>query len=110
MPLILRRRIWWDPVADASSYVVYASADRNIFEVSNFRWGATPGIISKVVTGKTDLIIPDEWPEFPKEPGMYYIGVTAKDETGNESDPFLSQGLFKFIPPSPPSKAGIESL
>lgn len=110
MPLILRRRIWWEPVPDAVSYGVYVSTDRTVFDSPNFRWAATPGVLAKVVTGKTELIVPDEWPEFPKEPGTYHIGVTARDEVGNESDPFLSQGLFKFTPPRSPSRGGIESL
>ena len=63
----------------------------------------------KEVVGKTDLIIPDEWPDFPKDPGTYYLGVTSKDEGGNESDPFLSQEQFNFIPPPPPSGGGIEN-
>ncbi len=110
VPSIRKRRIWWEPVPEAAGYVIYVSKERNIFEPSNFSWGATTGIISKVVTGKTDLIIPDEWPEFPKEPGAYYIGITSQDDVGNQSDPFLSQGVFKFTSPLPPSNGGIESL
>jgi hypothetical protein len=30
------------------------------------------------------VILPDNWPEFPKEPGTYYIGITARDDVGNE--------------------------
>jgi hypothetical protein len=110
MPLIKRRRIWWDPVPEAASYVIYIGKDRNSFDPSNFSWEATPGIISKVVTGKTHLVIPDEWPEFPKDQGPYYIGITARDEVGNQSDPFVSQGVFKFISPPPPLNGGIENL
>ncbi len=110
MPLIHRRRVWWEPVPDVKRYVVYCSPDRGSFEPQNFRWQATPGILHKELADKTDLIIPDEWPEFPKEPGTYYLGVTAKDEAGNESDPFVSQESFKFIPPPPPSKGGIERV
>ena len=110
MPLIKKRRIWWERVPEATGYVMYVSRDRNVFEPSNFSWEATPGIISKVVNGKTDLIIPDEWSEFPKEPGTYYIGITSRDDAGNQSDPFVSQGVFKFTFPLPPSNGGIESL
>jgi len=110
MPLIRRRRIWWEPVPEATGYVIYVSKDRNIFESSNFSWEATPGIISKFINGKTELTIPEEWPEFPKDPATYYIGITARDDVGNQSDPFLSQGVFKFISPPPPSNGGIESL
>ena len=110
MPLIHKRRVWWEAVPEVNRYVLYCSADRAVFDPQNFRWQTTPGIMYKEVVGKTDLIIPDEWPEFPKDPGIYYLGVTAKDEGGNESDPFLSQELFKFIPPPPPPKGGIEKI
>jgi hypothetical protein len=110
MPLIKKRRIWWEPVPEATSYVIYTSKNRNIFDPSNFSWESTDGMISKVVTERTELIIPDEWPEFPKDPGTYFIGITSKDDVGNQSDPFLSQGVFKFISPPPPSNGGVESL
>ena len=110
MPWIRKRRIWWEPVAGAKSYVVYLSRDSGSFDSGKFCWTGTAGIMHKEVTGKTELIIPDEWPEFPSEQGNYHIGITSKDEVGNESDPFLSSGLFKLFAPQPPSKGGIESL
>jgi hypothetical protein len=110
MPLIRKRRIWWEPVSEGVSYVVYASTDQAIFDPNNFRWEATSGAIFKTVNWKTELIIPDEWPEFPTGQGTYYIGITSRDDVGNESDPFLSSGLFKFIPPPSPTKGGIEIL
>ena len=109
-PLILKRRIWWEPVQEAPSYVVYVSQDRSIFYPENFRWRATDGIISKVVNGKTELILPDEWPEFPKELRTYYIGITTQDDLGNESEPLILEGLFKFLPPTSPLNGGIEYL
>jgi len=110
MPLIRKKRIWWEPVPEAASYVVYVTNDSTIFDPTKFLWEATPGIISKQVNRKTELIIPDEWPEFPAHPGTYHIGITARDDVGNQSDPFLSAGQFKFLPPSIPLKGGIESL
>jgi hypothetical protein len=110
MPLILKRRIWWEPVDEATSYVVYVSKDRTIFEPTQFLREATQGIISKEVTGKIELIIPDEWPEFPMEPGTYYIGITVRDCAGNESDPLLLVGQFKFFAPPAPMRGGIETL
>ena len=109
-PLILKRGIWWEPVREASSYVLYVSQDRSIFNPDNFRWEATYGIISKVVNGKTELILPDDWPEFPKELGAYYIGITSRDDLRNESDPLILEGLFKFVPPPSPLNGGIEYL
>jgi hypothetical protein len=108
--LILKRRIWWEPVPGASSYVVYVSKDRPIFEPASFLWDRTPGIISKVVIGKTDLVIPDGWPEFPTESGTYYIGITSRDDIGNQSIPLLLSGVFKFHAPSAPLRGGIEYL
>jgi hypothetical protein len=109
-PLILKRRIWWEPVSGASSYVVYVGKDRTIFEPARFSWERTPGVISKLVIGKTELVIPDGWPEFPTESGTYHIGITSKDDIGNQSDPLLLSGLFKFLAPSAPLRGGIESL
>ena len=107
---IQKRRIRWEPVLEATSYVVYVSRDRTIFDPEKFRWEATHGVIFKIVIGKTELILPDGWPEFPTEPGTYYVGITSKDDMGNQSDPFLSSGPFKFLAPPPPPKGGIESL
>jgi hypothetical protein len=98
MPLVLKRRVWWEPVPGASSYVVYLSEDRAIFEPDTFLWETTPGIISKRVIGKTEVILPDDWPEFPKEPGTYYIGITSRDDLGNQSNPFLVSGSFNSLP------------
>ncbi len=105
-----KRKVWWESVSGANSYVLYLSKCREIFEPDNFLWETTPGIISKQVCGKTEVILPDDWPEFPKEAGTYYIGITCKDEFGNQSNPFVVSGLFKFVAPSAPSRGGIESL
>jgi len=109
-PLILKRRIWWEPVPDVRSYVVYVSKSRTIFEPDHFSWENTPGITSKLVVGKSELILPEEWPEFPAEPGTYYIGITSRDDLGNQSDPFLLSGLFKFLAPPTPLRGGIDHL
>ncbi len=110
MPFVRKRRIWWESVPEAASYMVYVGKERSNFDPNHFSWETTPGILSKSVTGKTELIIPDEWPEFPTEAGTYFIGITSKDEVGNQSDPFLSSGPFKFFAPPPPPTGGIESF
>jgi hypothetical protein len=110
MPLIRKRRVWWEPVPEATSYVAYVSKEDKIHDPAQFLWENTPDIVSKPVIGKTELIVPDEWPEFPKEPGTYHIGITSRDDAGNQSGPFLLSGLFKFLAPPSPSKGGIESL
>ena len=110
MPLIRKRRVWWEPVPEATSYVAYVSKEDKIHDPAQFLWENTPDIVSKPVIGKAELIVPDEWPEFPKEPGTYHIGITSRDDAGNQSGPFLLSGLFKFLAPPSPSKGGIESL
>jgi hypothetical protein len=110
MPLIHKKRIWWEPVPEAASYVVYVSKGEKMIDPANFSWENTPGLISKQIIGRAELIIPDEWPEFPGNPGTYHIAITSKDDAGNQSDPFLLSGLFKFVAPPSPSKAGIDSL
>ena len=107
-PRVRKRRIWWESVPEASSYGVYVSKDRTLLEPDHFSWEATPGIISKTVVGKAELIIPDEWSEFPREPGTYHIGITSRDDLGNQSDPLLLSGAFKFLAPSAPLRGGIE--
>ena len=110
MPFIRKRRIWWEPVPEAASYVVYVIKDDKIHDPAKFLWENTPDVVSKPVIGKTELIVPDEWPEFPKEPGTYHIGITSRDDAENQSDPFLLSGLFKFLAPPSPTKGGIENL
>ena len=109
-PRVRKRRIWWKSVSEASGYEVYVSRDRTLLEPDRFSWETTPGIISKMVIGKTELIVPDEWLEFPTEPGTYHIVITSRDDLGNQSDPLLLSGLFKFFAPSAPLKGGIEYL
>ncbi len=110
MPFIRKRHIWWEPVPEATSYVVYVSKDDKTYDPDKFLWEKTSDIVSKPVIGKTELIVPDEWPEFPEEPGTYHIGITSRDDVGNQSAPFLLSGLFRFVAPPSPSKGGIESL
>ncbi|HUL31079.1 MAG TPA: hypothetical protein VLZ03_11560 [Thermodesulfobacteriota bacterium] len=110
MPFIRKRRIWWEPVPEATSYVVYVSKNGNPHDPARFLWEKTPGIVSRPVAGKTELIIPDDWVEFPKEPGTYHIWITSRDDVGNQSAPFLLSGVFKFLAPPSPSRGGIDSL
>ena len=74
------------------------------FDPGRFAWEATPGVLFKPVVGQTELTLPDDWPEFPTEPGTYHIGITSKDEMENQSDPFVSSAQFKFSSPASPMK------
>jgi hypothetical protein len=111
MPLIHKRRIWWEPVPGATGYIVYVGADNKVIDPSAFSWGNTPGMISRTISGKvTEIVIPDEWPEFPAKKGTYYLAITAQDDEGNQSDPLVLSGVFNFIAPAAPSKGGIEDF
>jgi hypothetical protein len=111
MPLIRKKRIWWEPVAGATGYVVYAGPENKVADPAGFSWEDTAGMIFKPVVGKTtELVIPDEWPEFPRQPGVYHIAVTSKDVAGNQSDPLFLSGVFSFVAPASPSKGGIEDF
>ena len=110
MALIRKRKIWWEHVAEAATYIVYVSKDSRAFDPDTFTWESTPGIVFKPVSGKTELVIPDDWPDFPGEAGTYHIGITSKDDLGNQSDPFLSSAQFKFYAPASPLKGGIDTV
>jgi hypothetical protein len=111
MPLIRKKRIWWEPVTRATGYVVYVGTDNKVADPAKFSWEDTAGMIFKQVNGKTtELVIPDEWPEFPRQPGVYHIAVTSRDDAGNESDPFFLSGVFSLVAPASPSKGGIEDF
>jgi hypothetical protein len=111
MPLIRKKRIWWEPVAGATGYVVYVATDSKGADPAKFLWEDTAGMIFKPVVGKTtQLVIPDEWPEFPTRQGVYHIAVTSRDNVGNESDPLFLSGVFSLVAPASPSKGGIEDF
>ncbi len=110
MPLIRKKRIWWEPVPGATGYVVYVGTDNKVVDPPRFSWEDTAGMIFKPVAGKTtELVIPDEWPEFPRQPGVYRIAVTSRDDVGNESDPLFLSGVFSLVAPASPPKGGIKA-
>jgi hypothetical protein len=91
--------------------VVYVGTDNKAVDPARFLWEDTASMIFKRVVGKTtELVIPDEWPEFPRQPGVYQIAVTSRDDGGNESDPLFLSGVFSLIAPASPSKGGIEDF
>ncbi|HVO67180.1 MAG TPA: hypothetical protein VMT12_11905 [Syntrophales bacterium] len=109
MPFIQKRCIWWESVAGATGYVIYLGTEAHPINPATFSWGDTPGVISKTIPrDKTEIVIPDEWPEFPRKRGIYYIAVTARDDDGNQSDPLLLSAAFNLTAPPPPREGGVE--
>ncbi|HET6460170.1 MAG TPA: hypothetical protein VFG29_05215 [Syntrophales bacterium] len=111
MPFIQKRRIWWEPVTGATSYVVYVGTEAHPINPETFSWGDTPEVISKTIPrDTTEIVIPDEWPEFPRKRGIYHIAVTARDDDGNQSDPLFLSAAINLTAPPPPCEGGIEFL
>jgi hypothetical protein len=109
MPFIQKRCLWWESVAGATSYVVYVGTEAHPINPATFSWGDTPEVISKTIPrDTTEIIIPDEWPEFPRKRGTYHIAITARDDDGNQSDPLLLSAAFNLTAPPPPRAGGIE--
>jgi hypothetical protein len=109
MPFIQKKCIWWEPVPGASGYVVYVRPDCQPINSAEFSWGETSELLSRVISGETnEIVIPDEWPEFPKRRGTYHIAVTAEDDDGNQSDPLLLSAIFNLTAPQKPVKGGID--
>ena len=111
MPLIRKKRIWWEPVAGATGYVVYVSTENRAIDPAKFLWQDTANMVFKKIAGRTtEVVVPDEWPEFPRKSGVYHIAVTSRDDAGNESDPLFLSGTFSLVAPASPPKGGIDDF
>ena len=105
MAKITRRNVRWDPSTspDVVAHKVYWCEEDNYLD-----YNISPSV--RVDLPKTNLIIPDETPDFPTDAdGNFRIGVTAADEVGNESD-FIEVGPipFDFAAPDAPKNLVVE--
>ena len=56
-----------------------------------------------VLVGDVDtVLIPDQIPEFPLIDGSYIIGLSAVDDSGNESDIIVKTVPFDLVAPAAP--------
>jgi hypothetical protein len=62
------------------------------------------GSPSVTVENVNTVIIPTDVPEFPKIDGNYTIGLSALDDSGNESDIVSKTVPFDLVAPSAPSE------
>lgn len=92
------RTMMWgaSPDSDVVSYVVrWAIPPQTI----NYDPTVNPGYdVGKVIKVQLPL------PSMPNIDGQLTIGVTAKDDVGNESDPAEGTFPFDFIAPKPPTE------
>lgn len=71
-------------------------------------WALEDGVLDylseKVELGNvTQITLPGDIPSSADWEGVYKIGITAYDNTGNESAMAVAQSFFDFVPPSPPT-------
>ena len=92
MGKIRKRTVRWEPSADAKKYRLYWSTQGPVGYESDF----------VEMENKTQVILPDEVPSFPKIAGEIELGITAVNAVGNESDITRVRGYVDFTVPEPP--------
>lgn len=100
MAKIAKKIVWWSSVSGANSYSVRIIPDNEPFA---YDYPAMIEVDHALGLAEHEADIGGiDLPE-----GRYDIYVTAKDEAGNESDPFVLPGAFlDFVPPASPSSGG----
>jgi len=96
MAKIRRKKIQWTPGSDAVAHKVYISQGAINYDTTPYQ---------KVDMPACELVLPDDFPADINIEGDYYIGVTALDDMGNETDIVISEFPFPFdfVPPGLPS-------
>ena len=72
--------------------------------------GVNYGSASASVGNVTEVILPDDVPSFPLIADVIEMGVTAVDETGNESIMTKCTAAFNFVAPAPPTNVVVENV
>lgn len=102
MGKIRKKRVCWEPSmsADVATYRVYWSEEGQVGYSSRY-----------VDVGKvTEVILPDDIPSFPPVKGEIALGVSALDESGNESDLAKMTAKFNFLVPDAPTNLVVEEV
>jgi len=97
MARIQRQRVKWDPGSDAVIHRVYISQEEPTYD-SPYAEFEMP---------VTEIILPEGFP-YPIGEGDFYVGVSALDDLGNETDIVIVSTPFDFSPPGAPSNIIIE--
>ena len=102
MAKIKKRRLRWDPSTSSHilGYKLYWA------EGGGVNYDSDCALVGNV----THLILPDDVPLFPIVKGSLELGLTAVDETGNESDMTKFYVPFQFSIPDPPMNPVLETM
>jgi hypothetical protein len=98
MGKIRKRAVRWEPSADARKYRLYYSTQGPV--------GYESDLVE--LENKTQVILPDEVPSFPKIAGNIELGITAVNEAGNESDITIVSVYVDFTVPEAPKVVTVE--
>lgn len=97
MAWVKSRTMMWgaSPDSDVADYVVrWAVPPQSIIYDPIVNPGLNVGLVTQVTL---------PLPGMPNIDGQLTIGITARDDVGNESDPAEGTFPFDFIAPSPPT-------
>ena len=98
MGKIRKRTVRWEPSADAAKYRLYWSTQGPVVHESDF----------VEIENKTQVVLPDEVPSFPKIAGEIELGITAVNAVGNESDITRVRAYVDFTMPEAPKGLTVE--
>lgn len=102
MGKIKKKRVCWEPSlsADVATYRIYWAEEGQVGYSSRY-----------VDVGKvTEVILPDDIASFPPAKGEVSLGVSALDESGNESDLAKMTAKFNFLVPDAPTNLVVEEV
>lgn len=98
MGKIRKRTVRWDSSTDAGKYRLYWSTQGPVGYESDF----------VEIESKTQAILPDEVPTFPKIAGDIELGITAVNVAGNQSDIAIARVYVDFTVPEAPKAITVE--
>ena len=100
MGRVKRRRLRWEPSADVEKYRLYWSTQGPVGYESDF----------VELDNRTQAILPDEIPSFPRIAENFELGITAVNTVGNESDITIARAFFDFTVPEAPKGIIVEDM
>jgi len=92
MGKVRRKKVRWEPSAEAAKYRLYWSVQGPVGYESDF----------VEIENKTLVVLPDEIPSFPKIAGEIELGITAVSVGENESDITRLRVYLDFTVPEAP--------
>ena len=98
MGKIRKKKVRWEPSANAVKYRLYWSVQGPVGYESDF----------VDIENRTLVILPDEIPSFPKIAGDIELGITAVNEGENESDITRVRVHLDFTVPEAPKALTVE--